>query len=215
MKNEKISVLVVGEHPVVCEGIRMMLASSMDFTLAGETTSGDAAVRALASRPADVVLLDLASDERGLDIISRIVEVAPDAMVLVFTASHDPDQQRDALLAGARGIVTMDKRRSVILEAIRKVASGELWFERRLLDAVVRRSVRSAHSLDALTERQVEIVSLIGEGLTNAEIAQRLLISEKTVRNHLTSIFDKFGVSDRLKLLVYASHNGLLSVSMR
>lgn len=212
---KKISVLVVCEHPVVCEGIRMMLASSKDLTLAGETASGDAAVRALASRPADVVLLDLEPAKRGLDIISRIVEVAPDARVLVFTASHDPEQQRDALLAGARGIVTMDKPRSVILEALRKVASGELWFERRLLNAVVRRSVRSAHSLDALTERQVEIVSLIGEGLTNAEIAQRLLISEKTVRNHLTSIFDKFGVSDRLKLLVYASQNGLLSVSVK
>jgi DNA-binding NarL/FixJ family response regulator len=128
---KKISVLVVGEHPVVCGGIRMMLASSRDLTLAGETTSGDAAVRALASQPADVVLLDLAPDERGLEIISRIVAVAPDVMVLVFTASHDPEQQRDALLAGARGIVTMDTPCSVIPEAIRKVASGELWFARR------------------------------------------------------------------------------------
>jgi two-component system response regulator DegU len=212
---KEISVLVVEEHPVVCEGIRMILASSRDVTLAGETTSGDAAVRALASRPADLVLLNLAPGERGLDIISRIVEVAPDAMVLVFAASHDPEQQRDALLAGARGIVTMDKPCSVILEAIRKVASGELWFERRLLEAVVRRSVRAAHSRHVLTGRQVEIVSLIGEGLTNAEIAQRLLISEKTVRNHLTSIFDKFDVSDRLKLLVYACRNGLLSISAK
>jgi NarL family two-component system response regulator LiaR len=212
---KKISVLVVDEHPVVCEGIRMILASSRDVTLAGETTSGDAAVRALASRPADVVLLNLGPGERAVDIISRIVEVAPDTMVLVFTASHDPEQQRDALVAGARGIITMDKPCSVLLEAICKVASGELWFERRLLEAVVRRSVRSAQSRDALTERQAKIVSLIGEGLTNAEIAQRLLISEKTVRNHLTSIFDKFDVPDRLKLLVYASQNGLLSVSVK
>ena len=209
----KVNVLVVDEHPVVCEGIRMILASSKDVTLVGEKSSGDAAVRSLASRPADVVLFNLAPGTRGLNAISRIVEVAPDAGVLALTASHDPKQQRDALLAGARGIVTMDSPCSVILEAIRKVASGELWFERRLLEAVVRRSIHSARSRNTLTSRQAAIVSLIGEGLTNAEIAQRLSISEKTVRNHLSTIFDKFHVSDRLKLLVYACRNGLLSIS--
>jgi DNA-binding NarL/FixJ family response regulator len=216
-----IGVLVIEDQPVVREGLKTIFASSEDVRAVGEVDSGEAAVRALASRPADVVMLD--TDPGGqdrLDVIPRIAAVAREAKVLVFTALHDQPRHRSALLAGARGVVTKDKTGDVILKAIRKVASGELWFERTLLEQTLSRSMSRSISRDAglapqhedLTERESEIMALIGEGLRNAQIADRLRISEKTVRNHLTSIFGKVGVSDRLGLLVHAYQRGLVTI---
>ena len=209
MKN--IRVLLVVRHPIVCEALKMLLDSSEDMTFVGVSEGDDFTLRTIASQSIDVVLLDL-SPSGVLALIPRIAEVRSGTRVLVFTALRDVDMQYAVLLAGACGIVTKDKPGSVILQAIRKVAAGELWFERKLLEAVVCRSTGAQDSRDALTVREEGIVALIGEGLCNAEIGKRLSISEKTVRNHLTSIFDKLGVSDRLKLLVYACRHGILNI---
>ncbi len=216
----QIRVLVIEDQPVMREGLKMLLASTRDVTAVGEVDSGDAAVRALASCIADVVMLDLdLGGEDGLSVIQRVAEVAPGAKVLAFTALRDPQRRRAALLAGARGVVTKDKAGEIILKAIRKVASGELWFERQLLERTLTRSISRDHGPaprhDDLTERENEIILLLGEGLTNAKIAKRLRISEKTVRNHLTSIFGKVGVSDRLELLVHAYQLGLVAIPHR
>ncbi len=213
-------VLVIEDQPVMREGLKMLLASTGDVTAVGEVDSGDAAVRALASCIADVVMLDLdLGGEDGFSVIPRVAEVAPGVKVLAFTALRDPQRHRAALLAGVRGVVTKDKSGEIILKAIRKVASGELWFERQLLERTLTRSISRdngpAPRHDGLTERESEIILLIGEGLTNAKIANRLRISEKTVRNHLTSIFGKVGVSDRLELLVHACQLGLVAIPHR
>lgn len=216
----QIRVLLIEDQPVMREGLKMLLASSGDVTAVGDVDSGDAAVRALASCTADVVMLDLElGGEDGLGIIPRIAEVAPGAKVLAFTVWRDPQRHRAALLTGVRGVVTKDKAGEIVLKAIRKVASGELWFERQLLERTLTRSVSRDNTRalqhDHLTERETEIISLISEGLKNAGIAKRLCISEKTVRNHLTSIFGKVGVSDRLALLVHAYQLGLAAIPRR
>ena len=202
------------------QGLDMLLASAEDVTAVGQVASGDAAARALASCAADVVMLDLdLVGEDGCDVIARIGEVAPGARVLAFTVSRDQQRHRAALLAGARGLITKDKAGEVILKAIREVASGGLWFERQLLEQTLTRSISrdNGRALQhaELTKRERDIILLIGEGLKNAQIARRLRISEKTVRNHLTSIFGKVGVSDRLELLVRAYQAGLVALPQR
>ena len=217
---DQIRVLVIEDQPVMRQGLETLLASAEDVTAVGQVASGDAAVRALASCTADVVMLDLdLGGEDGLDLIPRIAGVAPGAGVLAFTVVRDPQRHRAALLAGARGLITKDKAGEIILKAIREIDCGGLWFERQLLEQTLARSI-SWHNCRApqhadLTKRESDVILLLGEGLKNAQIARRLCISEKTVRNHLTSIFGKFGVSDRLELLVHAYQAGLVAVPQR
>lgn len=216
----QIKVLLIEDQPVLRRGLSMLLASSGDVTAVGEVDSGDAAVDVLASCTADVLMLDLdLGGEDGFSLIPRLAEAAPGAKVLGFTVLRDPQRHRAALLAGARGVITKYQADEVVLKAIRRVASGDLWFERQLLDGTLTRLMSRnnarAPQLEQLTERETGIILLIGEGLRNAEIAKRLRISEKTVRNHLTSIFGKVGVSDRLELLVHAYQLGLVAIPRR
>lgn len=214
-----IRVLLVDDHAIVREGLRMLLAGAPDMTVVGDTGNGSDAL-ALAARAApDVVLLDLdLAGEDGLPLVPQLQRTAGAPKALILTASRDRARHEAALLAGARGVVVKDRSADLLLKAIRRVHAGELWFDRALLDAVVQRSLRSdpqvapeAARIAKLTGREREIVTLIGEGLRNEEIGRRLFISEKTVRNHLSTIFEKVAVSDRLELVVYAFNNGLAS----
>ena len=132
--------------------------------------------------------------------------------MLILTALKDRARDQAAVRTGARGLVLKDAPADVLLEAIRAVAAGELWFDPRVLPAPGRAGAASEppSALSTLTAREREIVSLIGEGLRNEEAARRLGITEKTVRNHLTVVFDKLGVSGRLELLVFAYEHGLV-----
>ena len=213
----RIAVLLVDDHPVVREGVKMLLSGATDLVVAGEVHSGEAALQALGQGPVDVVLLDLdLGAEGGVVLLPRIASAAPTARVLVLTGLRDRDRHRQALLAGARGLLLKDKSPEQLLKAIRKVHAGELWFERAVLEAALQRAVSSQQGRDPverriaeLTARELEVVRLIGEGLKNRDIAEQLGISEKTVRNHLSMVFDKLGVSDRLELLVFAYRHGL------
>ena len=150
-------------------------------------------------------------DEDGLDALPRIQAAVPRAKVLILTALKDRARDQAAVRTGARGLVLKDAPADALLEAIRAVAAGELWFDPRVLPAPGRPGAAPEPSaLSKLTAREREIVSLIGEGLRNEEAARRLGITEKTVRNHLTVVFDKLGVSGRLELLVFAYEHGLV-----
>jgi DNA-binding NarL/FixJ family response regulator len=213
---KRIRAFVVEHQPVMRYGLRMLLESSPEIAVVGEADSGEASLRSLGGCTADVVLLDLdVEGEDGSSIIRRLAAEPLGAKVLVTTPRRDPQQRHgEALLAGARGLVTKDKPGETFLTAIRKVHDGELWFERQFLEATVSRSIsrEKRRAYDALTAREREIISWIGAGMKNGEIASRLHITTKTVRNHLTSIFAKLGVSDRLALLVHAFHLGLVSI---
>lgn len=212
----QVAVAIVEDHPIVREGLRLLLSSTPSMRIVGETSAGEDALRGLASRAPDVVLFDLdISGEEVLGALPRVARAALAAKVLALTASHDPVLHGAVLHAGARGLVTKDSPVEQILKAIRKVSAGELWFERHVLDAALARKVARRNGHDELTERELEVVALIGLGLKNCEIACRLEISNKTVRNHLSSIFAKLQVSDRLELLVHAYQLGLVSIPRR
>lgn len=206
------TLFMIEDHPVVREGLRMLLDASGSVRVVGAAASASAAVAGLRAAAPDVVLLDvLLGDEDGLEWLPRIQAAAPSARVLVLTALTDPGKDEAALHAGARGFVRKDASPEVLLRAVREVAAGELWFDPGLLG----RGERTASPSDApqpfsaLTAREREVVALVAEGLRNEEIARRLGITDKTVRNHLTAVFDKVGVSGRLELVVLAYRHGL------
>jgi DNA-binding NarL/FixJ family response regulator len=207
---------VIEDHPVVREGIRMLLEAAGDVRVIGSAASASAALRELKAMRPQVVLLDLdLGDEDGLEWLPRILAEAPGARVLILTALRDAGRDEAALHAGARGFVHKDASADVVVRAVRAVAAGELWFEPRLLEAAGTGAPRREalpEPFGSLTDREREIVRLVGEGLRNEEIARRLGITEKTVRNHLTGVFDKVGVSGRLELVVLAYRHGLARV---
>ena len=213
-----VRVFLVDDHPVVREGLKMLLSMSTDLQVVGGASSVQEALSALALAPADVVLLDLdLGGQDGLELIPGLATTAPEARVLVLTGIRDRERHRAVLSAGAHGVVLKDKPPELLMKAIRKVFEGELWFDRATMEVAVQKAVSlerarapERQKISSLTHREKEIVALIGEGLRNTDIALRLGIGEKTVRNHLTIIFDKLGVSDRLELAVYAYRQGLV-----
>jgi DNA-binding NarL/FixJ family response regulator len=206
---------VIEDHPVVREGIRMFLEAAGDLRVVGAAASASEALPALRRAPPDLVLLDLdLGREDGLEWLPRILSSAPGARVLVLTALRDPGRIEAALRGGARGFVQKDAPVDVVLRAVRAVASGRLWFQPDVLranagDAPAR---RRSPKLPALTDRERDLVRLVGEGLRNEEIARRMGVTEKTVRNQLTGVFDKLGVAGRLELVVLAYREGLARV---
>lgn len=209
------SLFVIDDHPVLREGIRMLAEGAGDLRVVGSSPAASTALEPLRREPPDVVLLDLdLGTEDGLAWLPRLVEAAPRARVLILTALRDRARDEEALRAGARGLVLKDAAPDVLLTAVRAVASGALWFDPAVLSARAPRGgdaprVRGAGDAELLTEREREIVARIGRGLRNEAIARELGISEKTVRNHLTAVFAKLGVSGRLELVVYAYQQGL------
>lgn len=209
-----VSLYVIDDHPVLREGIRMLLEASGDTHVVGSSATASGALAPLAELRPDVVLLDLdLGAEDGLAWLPRISGAAPDARVLILTALRDRARDEEALRAGARGLVLKDASPEVLLQAIRSVAAGALWFDPRVLASPqgATPAARGATPPVELTPREREIVSLISEGLRNEEVGRRLGITEKTVRNHLTTIFQKLGVSGRLELVVFAFEHGLAS----
>lgn len=207
------SLFVIDDHPVLREGIKMLAEAGGDLAVAGSSATASGALDALGQLRPDVILLDLdLGGEDGLAWLPRISAAVPSARVLILTALRDRARDEEALRAGARGLVLKDAAPEVLLQAIRSVAAGALWFDPRVLAAPRRAAPAPAAAADALgvlTARERDIVSLVAEGLRNEEVGRRLGITEKTVRNHLTAVFQKLGVSGRLELVVYAFDRGL------
>lgn len=207
-----VSLFVIDDHPVLREGIKMLAEAAGDLAVVGSSATASGALGALGRVEPDVILLDLdLGGEDGLAWLPRISAAVPSARVLILTALRDRARDEEALRAGARGLVLKDAAPDVLLQAIRSIAAGALWFDPRVLAAArpASSAPAAAKPADSLTTREREIVSLVAEGLRNEEVGRRLGITEKTVRNHLTAVFQKLGVSGRLELVVYAFDRGL------
>jgi DNA-binding NarL/FixJ family response regulator len=214
-----ISILIVDDHAVLRFGLRAILETQPHLEVIGEASdSGAALALATAKQPA-IILLDLdLGKENGFDLIPLLLDAAPDTRVLVLTGVRDPAAHERVVVLGAMGIVLKETALELILKAIEKVYAGEMWLDRTLIASLLNARVRNngsqeqnarAARIATLTDREREVIGLIGEGLRNRVIAERLVISEATVRNHLTSIFSKLGVDDRFELVVFAYQNHL------
>jgi len=214
-----IRVLLVDDHAVVRTGLRMLIESRPALEVVGEAaTSAEARALARTTQP-DIILLDLdLGDESGLDLLPNLIEAAPQARVILLTGMRDAEQHRRAVRLGAMGLVLKDQAIDVLVKAIEKVAAGEAWLDPVMVASVLNEMARTRESgqidpeavkIALLTEREREVIALICEGLQNKHIGQRLSITETTVRHHLTSIFDKLGLTNRLELVIYAYRHGL------
>ncbi len=214
-----IRVLIVDDHGIMRAGLRMLLESQPGITVVGEaSTCADALALATGTQP-DVIVLDLdLGGENAVQSIPTLLRATPDTRILVLTGVRDPEVHRQAIRHGALGLVCKEKAVETLLQAITKVRAGEVWLEPTMIARVLGDLTRpqpspqasaEASKIARLTEREREVITLVGEGLRNKHIAARLYISEATVRHHLTAIFAKLDVSDRFELAIYAYQHGL------
>jgi NarL family two-component system response regulator LiaR len=204
-----ISVLICDDHAVVRYGVMAVLEAHGDFRLVGAVSDGDAAI-ALAQRdPPDVVLMDLLMPGRnGVETTREVKRVSPRSRVILLTSYEGDEHLVDAMQAGATSYLLKDTTPAELVHAIERTARGEPALHPKIAAAMVRAltgpAAGSASAADALTEREAQVLNLIAEGLPNAAIAQRLGVSEKTVKNHVTSILAKLQVEDRTQAAVFA-----------
>ncbi len=216
-----ISVLLVDDHLVVRAGLRMIIQSQQGMAIAGEAGNREEALTIANSAQPDIILLDLdLGEDNGMEIISDLLAVPSSPKVIILTGSRDPEAHREAVLLGAMGLVPKVKAAEVLIKAIERVHSGDAWLDPSTMAGVLNQVSRSkkskkadpeAEKITTLTKREREVVGLVGEGLKNKEIAERLFISDITVRHHLTSIFGKLDLSDRVELMIYAYRHDLAS----
>jgi two-component system nitrate/nitrite response regulator NarL len=212
-----IAVVLVEPQALVRDALICLLnAAGLSAVADGSAPNLDDSIRAL---DPDVLLVAIDPGvEASIDILHELPVLAEHFRTLVLTMSNDSNMHARAIELGAMGVVTLDQPAEVLIKAIQKVDAGELWLDRARTAGVVTRLARGRGSddpdrtrIDALTRREREIVGLVAEGMKNKQIADRLFISEATVRNHLTSILDKLELGNRFELAVYAFRRGLVS----
>ncbi|GAA2893084.1 response regulator transcription factor [Streptosporangium fragile] len=206
-------VVVVEDHPVFAEGLVALLSDLPGVEVAGVAATGETAVELVARVLPDVVLMDLRLPGMdGVQATARITASHPQVAVLALTMMSDDKTVLAALRAGARGYLLKEATPAEIARSLEAVAAGQVVFSAaagsRVLDALASSRVRP-RPLPELTERELEVLNLLATGLTNTAIAQRLFLSEKTIRNHVTNIFAKLGVSDRAAAVARARDAGL------
>jgi two-component system, NarL family, nitrate/nitrite response regulator NarL len=213
-----IRVLLIDDHVVMRVGLRLVIENQPGLTVVGEAANRADALQITAREQPDIILLDLdLGDEKGIDLLPDLLSAAKGARVIVLTGLRDPEEYRRAVRLGAMGLVLKEQAFGVLAQAIRQVHAGEAWLDPVLVATVLAKAARErgrapapeANRIAALTERERAVIALICEGLRNKQIAERLFISQTTVVHHLTSIFDKLGVANRLELVTYAYSHGL------
>jgi len=212
LHNHKVRVALLARWPVMCAGLRHLLEQHESVDVVAEYRSTSEAITA--SDPCDVILLDPDCEEISLRAVSALAQ-ARDSRILVFTGASDVRVHTRAIELGAAGVLSKEQQAGVVVRAVLKVHAGELWLERAKTAAVLSWAMRRGQDpevmkIGTLTKREREIVGLVGEGLRNSAIAERLFISEATVRNHLTSILSKLELVDRFDLAVYAFRHELV-----
>lgn len=211
----KIRLFVADDHTLFRDGLRALFSSIDDIDFIGEAANGGQAIEQVAELMPDVVLMDIQMPGvNGIDATRRIVERQPDVGVIVVTMLEDDDSVFAAMRAGARGYILKGAGQEEMLRAIRAAARGEALFGAPVAERLMSlfsgsRSSVGAEAFPDLTEREREVLALIAEGCTNAEISERLVISRKTVSNHCSNIFAKMQVADRTQALLRARQAGL------
>lgn len=202
-----ISILICDDHAVVRYGIMAVLEAQGDFRLVGAVSSGDAAVELAVREQPQVVLMDLLMPGRnGVDTTREIKRVSPNSHVMLLTSHEGNDHLIPAMQAGAISYLLKDTPPGELVHAIERTARGEPALHPRIAAAMMRALSGNDSELvpEALTAREVDVLNLIAEGLPNRAIAMRLQLSEKTVKNHVTSILAKLQVEDRTQAAVFA-----------
>src|SRR2546423_6440673 len=211
MSSRPITIMIVDDHVVIRSGLRMLIEQDQRMKVVAQAGNRVEALERADSEHPDVIILDLVlGDEDGLSFLPELCQASPNSRVLVLTGVQNPDAHRRAIRRGAMGIVLKEHAADQLLKAILKVNEGEVWIERSMMGSMIQELNKPTMvdpeitKIKSLTEREREVIALIGEGLKNKQVGERLFISETTVTHHLSSVFSKLEVSDRLELIIYA-----------
>ncbi len=215
-EKQYIRIAIADDHPIFRDGLRKLLALEEDFKVVAEARDGKEVLEILQKQEPDVLLLDLKMPGLdGLSTLQRLQAQKTKTKVIVLTASDDESEYVQAMKFGTSGIVLKQTATELLIKSIRKVHGGEIWLDSRTTAAVMKQfaapgdAAAKDRERSPLSQREREIVVLVAQGFKNKEIAERMFISEQTVKNHLHNIFDKLGVSDRLELALYAIHKNI------
>ncbi len=217
--SDKIKIAIADDHTIFRDGLRRLLSLEKDLEIVGEARDGTEVPDILKAKEPDILLLDLKMPGLdGLSLLQQLQNQKQKTRVIVLTASDDENEYVQAMKYGTCGIVLKQTATDLLIKSIRKVHDGEIWLDAKTTAAVMRQFA-SPHDggprerdKPRLSNRELEIVALVAQGFKNKEIAERMFISEQTVKNHLHNIFDKLGVSDRLELALYAIHRNIRPV---
>jgi NarL family two-component system response regulator LiaR len=206
-----IKVLIVDDHTVVRQGLRLLMEAQADIEVVGEAAGGTEALLAVQESKPDVILLDLIMPGMsGLDVLRELQKQSTTSRVLVLTSSLDDHMVRQAIQAGAHGYLLKTSRSNDMLDAIRQTAQGISSLD-PAVTRVLQQHLTGNDPLDLLTPREREVFDLLAHGMNNPQIAEKLVVSEATVRTHVTSVLDKLRLRDRTQVMVFALKRGLVT----
>jgi two-component system nitrate/nitrite response regulator NarL len=216
-RNETIRIVIADDHPIFRDGLRRLLEADSRFEVIGEAGDGIEAVAQVAKLRPDILLLDLAMPRaNGLEALQELTDLGFPVRPVLLTAAIDSAETIKALRLGARGVILKLSATQLLYSCLQAVMSGEFWVGQARVNDIVQHLRAAGREAEAqqtpammLTRRELQIVSAIVEGSSNKDIGQQFNLSEQTVKNHLSHIFDKLGVSNRLELALYAVHHKL------
>jgi NarL family two-component system response regulator LiaR len=213
--SDSITVLLVDDHAMVRQGVRAFLGTQPDISVVGEAGSGQEAVNLAAQYVPDVILMDLIMpDMDGVEATRRVKQISPRSQVVVLTSYHEDEHIFPALKAGALSYILKDLSAEELASAVRKAAAGEAMLHPRVAARVIRelqgRRAEKMNPFTELSERELEVLKLIADGMSNAEMAAKLVLSEKTIKGHVSNILSKLQLADRTQAAVYAWREGIV-----
>ncbi len=213
--SEILSVLLVDDHAMVRQGVKAFLVTQPDLSVVGEAGSGEEAIHLAAQLIPDVILMDLIMPNMdGVETTRRIKQISPRSQIVVLTSYHEDEHIFPALKAGALSYILKDVSAEELAAAVRKAAIGEAMLHPRVAARVIKelqgKRADALNPFTELSERELEVLKLIADGMSNADMAAKLVLSEKTIKGHVSNILSKLHLADRTQAAVYAWREGVV-----
>ena len=215
MKSKMIKVMLVDDHELIREGIKQIIELESDIDVIAQVGDGREAVELARKNKPDIILLDINMPEmNGIEVLKRLRDLGIESRVIMLTIHNDREYILETMKIGAEGYVLKDSDAEGLVKAIRDVNAGKTYIQPSIASLLIENGIKNElnedlEKINSLTKREYEVLTLIAEGLSNKDIADRLFISEKTVKNHVSSIFKKIGVNDRIQAAIFAFKNNI------
>lgn len=208
---DKIKLVIADDHQLIRQGIRQIIELEIDMEVIDEACNGEQAVEVILKYKPDIAIVDINMPIlNGIQVIEKLKELNCQTKIIILTIHNDRDYLMKTVQLGAWGYVLKDAESNILIEAIRKVYNGETYIPSNLATQFIREFINvSSNNENQLTEREIEVLKLISNGMSNKEIAAALFISEKTVKNHISNIFRKLDINDRTQAAIFAIKHGL------